>query len=560
MGADESGILVAEYTSLRYCVGVQSTYERVESWSARWRMLLSYSAFRRVGPGRCCRRSLSALTMLVGIVLPLAAHAGGDDWADFATVSMTNPTTPKLTANRLCYTDGRDIACDGAAGLLVTSGTLAIPNISATALTVNGVPITGNASGDRITSGTAGLFANMIGGYISLTTGATTWGYLGSSATYLPTLGVGGNISSTSISTTVAQIASRTVASIAGSGGNYIVSGTTSVSTSSAGSITFVTASSQRMVIDSSGRVGIGTATPSRALQVVGGGVEIIADTNAGTSWAVFGAGYNGARKAYLAYYPNNGANGFAQLSTEAAEPLHFAINNMEKMRLDTNGNLGIGTTNPVAILDIISSTVAPQLRIGNGLGGASGVSFAFYAANSGMYGAMEAYGSSGKLPLALNPWGGNVGIGTTNPGYKLEVAGQVAGNAAYVNTSDVRLKTNIHAIPYGLTTVQKLRPVTFEWKAQKENWQKGRKLGLIAQEVEQIVPEAVTTASDTSGTKSIAYSDLTPILIKAVQELKADNDNLRLLVERQAEQLKSEQADKADILRRLEALERHIH
>ncbi|KAA0070459.1 hypothetical protein CIW50_26785 [Tardiphaga sp. P9-11] len=61
--------------------------------------------------------------------MALAIQTHAQDWSDFATVSMTNPSTPKLTANRLCYTDGRDLLCDGAAGLLVTSGTIAITGI-----------------------------------------------------------------------------------------------------------------------------------------------------------------------------------------------------------------------------------------------------------------------------------------------------------------------------------------------------------------------------------------------------------------------------------------------
>ena len=93
------------------------------------------------------------------------------------------------------------------------------------------------------------------------------------------------------------------------------------------------------------------------------------------------------------------------------------------------------------------------------------------------------------------------------------------AGAATFNNNvtaySDERLKDNIETIENGLDKVEQLRGVTYT-RNEREN------IGVIAQEVEKILPEIVLTADDEMGTKSVDYSRLTAVLIEAVKDLSA--------------------------------------
>ena len=93
------------------------------------------------------------------------------------------------------------------------------------------------------------------------------------------------------------------------------------------------------------------------------------------------------------------------------------------------------------------------------------------------------------------------------------------AGAATFNNNvtafSDERLKSNIETLKGGLEKVEQLRGVTYT-RDERDN------IGVIAQEVEKVLPEIVLTADDEMGTKSVDYSRITAVLIEAVKELSA--------------------------------------
>lgn len=95
------------------------------------------------------------------------------------------------------------------------------------------------------------------------------------------------------------------------------------------------------------------------------------------------------------------------------------------------------------------------------------------------------------------------------------------------IQTSDIRFKKNINALTYGLKEVMLMRPVSYDWIEQPQQ----HKIGLIAQEVKKLVPEVVS-GDDTKGQLGMNYAELVPVLINAIQELKAQVDELKKQLE----------------------------
>lgn len=114
---------------------------------------------------------------------------------------------------------------------------------------------------------------------------------------------------------------------------------------------------------------------------------------------------------------------------------------------------------------------------------------------------------------------GGYLGIGLLDPQMALHVNGDVRANAYYYN-SDRRLKTDISVLDNALDAIRSLRGYRFIWKESKQ-----ASIGLIAQEVEKIFPDLVTT--DVNGIKSVQYGNLVAPLIEAVRTLADRVDSL---------------------------------
>jgi hypothetical protein len=118
---------------------------------------------------------------------------------------------------------------------------------------------------------------------------------------------------------------------------------------------------------------------------------------------------------------------------------------------------------------------------------------------------------------------------GTSSAQFRVSGTGVIyAQNTSVQSISDQRLKENIRDSSDGLSVINALRPVRYDWKEGYGNDKKNQ-LGFIAQEIESVFPEAVgewqINKDDETTYKTVGPSSLIPVLVKAIQELKAIND-----------------------------------
>ncbi len=122
----------------------------------------------------------------------------------------------------------------------------------------------------------------------------------------------------------------------------------------------------------------------------------------------------------------------------------------------------------------------------------------------------------------------GYLGIGAANPGTTLGTIVATNDITAYFS-SDKNLKENIETISNAMSIVESMSGVRFDWnEIAREMYPErtNRDLGVIAQEVENVLPEIVTTREN--GYKAVKYEKIVPVLIQAIKELKAEIDELK--------------------------------
>jgi hypothetical protein len=305
------------------------------------------------------------------------------------------------------------------------------------------------------------------------------------------------------------------------------------------------------LFVDNNGKVGLRTSTPGLDLSIKTGNTpaqRLEQDSSGGFTAQTWDIGANEA-------------NFFVRDVTGGSRlPLRIRPGApTSSIDINASGNIGIGTASPGTKLHVSSGATAdvfaafgPSASADAGDGLNLGYGGASFGPGGSFINAHSVTGSNGRLTMFTDNVArmtldnvGNVGIGTASAAAKLDVNGTVrvgtlssgatsvcfnGSNVLSTCSSDLRLKRDVRYLndDTGLNAVMRLKPARFRWHDGDDRVM----AGFVAQDTQQAIPEAVYTPSggeflslDTGAVLSYA--------VKAIQELKADNDNLRREVER---------------------------
>jgi hypothetical protein len=230
----------------------------------------------------------------------------------------------------------------------------------------------------------------------------------------------------------------------------------------------------------------------------------------------------------------------------------------IDRMHFDlSTGTVGIGTTSPdpATKLHVVQSgTFSPAGLFVNTGQGVRGISTGGIGAGDvGVWGTSEVsagvFGNTNN-PNATGVLARSAGASNANDGLGVQGHATITGRvlaAGYDVSSDIRLKENITPLTSVLEKIERIRGVTFDWNDRYAALGRStgrREIGVIAQEVEAVFPELVTTWGDESY-RVVDYGRLTGVLIEGLKEQQAQIRDLR--------------AQNSELKARLEALEQLV-
>ena len=278
--------------------------------------------------------------------------------------------------------------------------------------------------------------------------------------------------------------------------------GLTTITSPAATALTIQSAGTTAVTIDTSQNVGIGTTSPENIANYP----SVTAGGKTTSSGGLF-TSQNSDGTSKVRFFTDGTIGSIGTVSNQS---FMFFTNSAEKMRIDTSGNLLVGTTSPIGgqgkFAISAASGWAQAIQVGNTL--TQGI-LTTNTSGTGTYNAMGFYNNGTTFSFC-----GGV---------------TVSGSSTSFNTSsDYRLKENITPLTAGLSIIGALKPVNYDWINDKSSGE-----GFIAHELAEVIPLAVTgekDAIDADGKplyQGVDYSKIVVYLVAAIQELSAKNDAL---------------------------------
>jgi hypothetical protein len=245
------------------------------------------------------------------------------------------------------------------------------------------------------------------------------------------------------------------------------------------------TAGTERMRITAVGNLGVGTSSPTD-FTPFGFGPTI--ETKGGHGGSFIVTNGDGTLKTVLS---NNVSQTAGFLKTLANHPLAFGTNDTERARFDTSGNLLVGCTSTA-----FASGQNTGIYLTNTTGGTGGLHIKNTANNTGTN-VVTFYGWNDTQTGSILTY-----VNVTN----------------YNTSSDVRLKENIADADDTASLIDAIKVRKFDWKSDGSH----QRYGMVAQELVEVAPEAVSQQADPEDMMGVDYSKLVPMLVKELQSLRA--------------------------------------
>lgn len=209
--------------------------------------------------------------------------------------------------------------------------------------------------------------------------------------------------------------------------------------------------------------------------------------------------------------------------TTSSLNSFSSSINTTIKNKLNADGVLS-GSAQLTSVFEEKASSTHTLFsgsgQIGNYVATITGTTNQITVAGSGLNNASVTLSTPQNIHTSANVQFGSIGVGTAASGVSGEIRATADITAYY--SSDERLKENIKPIENALSKVESISGNTYDWKEGFENIHshKGNDVGVIAQEIEKILPEAVINREN--GYKAVDYEKIIPVLIEAIKDLSA--------------------------------------